>query len=148
MTLPQPHSLSLPPDAVGRHAWQTFPAFRRRQRADGIIETVITRPLLPLETTECVHNLSDYAAGGRLAELVTHEGSAMFDGAAPHQLATIQAALLILGALDRASIAFVAGNDLTFGMCRQLAMRIDAPGVCFDVFRDVAVAERWLLENR
>ena len=125
-----------------------FPTFRRRMRPDGVVETVIKKPLTPKETTDCVHNLREYTIDNKLYEIVSCEQECIFDASSRHSYETVEAALIILGAMDAAYVAFVAENDVTFGMCRQLAMRIDAPSVKLNVFRDAESAEAWLKENR
>jgi hypothetical protein len=136
------------PRQQGRLRRDDFPTFARRLRPDGVVETLVKKPLSPKETTDCVHNLQHYSVDNKLFEIVRCEEDSIFDAATRHSYETIEAALIILGNLDAAYVAFVAENDLTFGMCRQLAMRIDAPSVKLSVFRDPESAEAWLRDNR
>ena len=114
--------------------------------AQGVLITRLTGTITLDELISLQNEMSDYAQDEKFYELVVHEENMEILQSSNESIASANNMKRVLKKFKKAAIAFVAGNDLAFGLCRQLQMRLENECLQLSVFRDEETALKWLYE--
>ena len=121
-------------------------SYSRQVDSHGIVITTLFGSVTLNESIEIQNDLLNYVQGGEIYELVLHPENSELLQDAKEAIISADNVQKNLTKIKKGAIAFVAGNDFIYGLCRQLQMRVDNQYIQLCVFRTEETALKWLYE--
>lgn len=116
---------------------------RRRKRA-GFVETRVSGVVSCAVVLEAIAQLPSLVENGEWYELVLHDEHALLDIGYDAGDEIADRARAFLDSLRDGAIALVAEQDVSYGRCRQIQLRLDSSRIEIEVFRNSVSARAWL----
>lgn len=120
--------------------------YSRHFDADGILITKVSGNYTLEDALELQNTLHSYIIDGEIYEMFVHADDLEMHWNSTEALASAATFGETLKNLRKAAIAFVSGDNLVFGLCRQLQVQVENEFIQMCVFRREDTAHRWLLE--
>jgi len=122
----------------------------RRLNEEGIVETHARSPVELADALMSIRELEEFVRDGRLFEVVVTEGDGVHRISYEGGRTVAGSAVSFFQKLELVVIAMVAGNDASFGACRQIQSLMDHgdPRLRVSVFRDQTLAMEWLRQEK
>jgi hypothetical protein len=120
---------------------------QRRKRA-GIVETRVSGIVSVESVVAAFAELEQLVDDGAFFELVLHDDHALLDVDYKSGDQVAELGRAFLDTLRDGAIAMVAPDDVSYGRCRQIQIRLGAPKIEVEVFRRATDAKAWLDAKR
>ena len=114
--------------------------------SNGILVTKFAGVVTLDELIEIQNELENYARDGEIYELVIHPDDSELLQSMNESIISAENVAKTLKKFKKGAIAFVAGRDFIYGVCRQLQMRVENEYIHLSVFRTEDTAHKWLCE--
>lgn len=115
---------------------------------NGNLVTVISDDVTIEEIKKLQDELHSYLHDGEIYELVIHKPGTMMNLDMDDANESADNIRKVMRDINRGAIAFVSDEDLVFGLCRQLQIRVGNDFVQMCVFRSEETALIWLNEMK
>lgn len=116
----------------------------QRRKREGFIETRVSGVVSASSALDSIAELAQLVGGGSLYELVLHDDHAVLDIDYASGQLVAERGRAFLDTVRDGAIAFVAQDDVSYGRCRQLQIRLGEMRVEVEVFRRTEEARAWL----